>query len=156
MKLLFGFGQYYKFVKFLEKVDKVSGIKWYFNKEKLLLIYFERCLGLVLLNSSFFKTFFEVKQVVSHKNVFVNGVRVTNFSFLVTEGDIITFSSKINKKIITNIRTKEHTQNTFSSKHMEINYTNLKIVVTNLTLTKQDIVFYTKYNLNWKELFLRY
>lgn len=90
--------------KYLKKTfKKISST----NKSVGLLNVLERRLDSILFRCCMAKTFFEARQIINHKHVFINGEPVNLPSYIVQVNDKITFSNVIREKIRVNVNDLE-------------------------------------------------
>lgn len=88
--------------KYLKKLlnnstKKSNQIKNKINVKKFFLNFLEARLDIILVRSHFVLSVRNARQLISHKHVLVNGKIVSDNSFLVNKGDLITFSKKSHK-----------------------------------------------------------
>ena len=90
--------------KYLKKLlnnstKKSNQVKNKINLKKFFLSFLETRLDVILLRSHFVLSIRNARQLIAHKHVLVNGIIVSDNSFLVNKGDLITFSRKSHKII---------------------------------------------------------
>jgi small subunit ribosomal protein S4 len=90
--LLFGFNQSYKLLNFIQDIEKKNTDKRRFSKTNGLMNLIERRLDIVLFRANFASTLSQARQLISHRQIFVNGVVVTSSFFVLKKGDIISVS----------------------------------------------------------------
>jgi ribosomal protein S4 len=151
IKLLFGFNQSYKLFKFIKETKKKNTYKKRFSKIIGLIILIERRLDVVLLRSNFVCTLSQARQLISHRQIFVNGVAVTSSFYVLKKGDIISVSPKVKKIIKSNM--KQNIQKKFprisQSSFFEVNFSIQKIVIVSENLKTNEF-----FSLNKQELIL--
>lgn len=81
-----------QFKNLVQKVQKRKG-----DTQELIISLLETRLDNLVYRLGFAKTRFMARQLVSHRHIFVNGKRVNIPSYAVSEGDIISLSSKASK-----------------------------------------------------------
>jgi ribosomal protein S4 len=120
--------------KLLKKMTTVSKIKsdqvsnklnsaTFFNK------FFEQRLDVVLLRSHFVLSIRNSRQLIAHGNVFVNGERVKNSSFVLKKGDCIQFSKKVYPLLQTYI--VKSTLWPLPASYLQISYKSFQISLVN-------------------------
>ena len=87
---------------YLKKLITISNknsnkIKNKINAKKFFIGSLESRLDVILLRAHFVLSIRNSRQLISHRHVFVNNVVVSDNSFLVNKGDLITFSKKSHK-----------------------------------------------------------
>ena len=90
--------------KYLKKllsnsIKKSNQIKNKINHQKFFLSFLEARLDVILLRSHFVLSIRNARQLIAHKHVLVNGCIVSDNSFVVNKGDLITFTKKSHKII---------------------------------------------------------
>lgn len=90
-----------KYLKTLVKLSKRKSnqIKNKINLKKIFISLLERRLDVILVRSHFALSIRNARQLIAHKHVLVNGVITSDSSFLVSKGDLLTFSKKSHKII---------------------------------------------------------
>lgn len=90
-----------KYLKTLYKTSrkKSNQIKNKINLKKIFISLLESRLDIILVRSHFVLSIRNARQLVSHKHVLVNGVVISDHSFLLNKGDLVTFSKKSHKII---------------------------------------------------------
>ena len=97
------------------------------NSKNFFIEMLEKRLDSVLLRSHFVLSIRNANQLISHGHVFVNGKVVKKKSFLLKQGDIITFSPKIYSLIIFYIASSDLWP--IPPKYLEINYRLFTIIL---------------------------
>lgn len=82
-----------------KSIKKSNQIKNKINNKKFFSGFLEQRLDIVLVRSHFVLSVRNARQLISHNHVFVNNKVVTDNSFLLHKGDLITFSPKSHKLI---------------------------------------------------------
>jgi ribosomal protein S4 len=82
-----------------KSIKKSNQIKSKINTKKFFCTFFEKRLDVSLVKSHFVLSIRNARQLISHKHVLVNQNIVTESSFLLSKGDLITFSKKSHKLI---------------------------------------------------------
>lgn len=90
-----------KYVKKLvsDSISKSNQIKNKVNSKSYLINSLESRLDVILLRTNFALSVRNARQIISHEHVMINDKVVTDSSYLLREGDVITFSSKGHKLI---------------------------------------------------------
>jgi ribosomal protein S4 len=150
IKLLFGFNQSYKLVNFIEKIEKKNTDKKRFSKTNGLINLIERRLDIVLFRANFASTLSQARQLISHRQIFVNGVAVTSSFFLLKKGDIISIAPIIKKIVKANIKQTLQKKNSFVSQFnlFEVNFNIQKIVIVSENLKTNEFFSLNKQELN--------
>jgi ribosomal protein S4 len=150
IKLLFGFNQSYKLLRFITEIEKMNKNKRRFSKTNGLLNLIERRLDIVLLRANFASTLSQARQLISHRQVFVNGVIITSTFFLLKKGDIISVSPIVKKIVKKNIKQsvlkKGPSVSQFNS--FEINFNIQKIIIISESLKTNEFFSLHKQELN--------
>ena len=102
-----GFNLYYGSLKrlYLKTIvrklnKKANKIKNKVTTKSLLLEKLENRLDIILVRSKFVLNVYNARQIIAHGHVKINGKRVTNSSFILKPGDVVTFSKKIHKLLV--------------------------------------------------------
>ena len=95
IKLLFGFNQSYKLLNFIKKIEKKNTYKKRFSKANGLINLIEHRLDVVLVRAKFASTLSQARQLISHRQVYVNGIVITSSFFVLKKRDIISVSPSI-------------------------------------------------------------
>jgi len=150
IKLLFGFNQSYKLVNFIEKIEKKNTDKKRFSKTNGLINLIERRLDIVLFRANFASTLSQARQLISHRQIFVNGVAVTSSFFILKKGDIISIAPIIKKIVKANIKQTLQKKNSFVSQFnlFEVNFNIQKIVIVSENLKTNEFFSLNKQELN--------
>jgi len=150
MKLLFGFNQSYKLFNFIKEIEKKNTDKKRFSKTNGLMNLIERRLDIVLFRANFALTLSQARQLISHRQIFVNGVVVTSSFFVLKKGDIISVSPTIKKIIKANIKQTIQKSTTFVSQSnlFEVNINIQKIIVVSESLKTNEFFSLNKQELN--------
>jgi len=82
-----------------KSVKKSNQIKNKINTKKFFSGFLEKRLDVILVRSNFVLSVRNARQLISHKHVLINQKIVTDSSFLLDKGDIITFSKKSHKLV---------------------------------------------------------
>ena len=110
----------------------------------------ERRLDIVLFRANFASTLSQARQLISHRQIFVNEVAVTSSFFLLKKGDIVSVSPKMKKKIKSNI--KQAIQKTdlvpLHSNLFEVNFNIQKIIIVSENLKTNEFFSLNKHELN--------
>lgn len=114
----------------------------------------ERRLDFVFHRLGFVSTFFEAKQLISYKNVYVNGCFNTGFSYLLKKGDVISFNPLTKEKIKKSLRNKIRKVPFYLSKfsNIEVNFQMLKIIVLTEKFNASAQMLYYLFSLNWRSV----
>ena len=155
IKLLFGFNQTYKLNRFIKEIERKNKNKRRFSKMDGLINLIERRLDLILFRAGFVISLPQARQLISHKQIFVNGTAVTSSFYILSKADIVSISPNIKKIVTANIKQNASKETPFVSqyKSFEVNYNIQKIVIvkenqkTNefFSLNKQDLnLLFTK------------
>jgi len=131
VKLLFGFNQSYKLLNFIKDIEKKNGNKRRFSKMNGLVNLIARRLDIVLFRANFALTLSQARQLISHRQILVNGTVVNSSFYLLKKGDIISISPAVKGLVKTNIKQSAEKKESFVSqfKSFEVNYTIQKIVI---------------------------
>jgi ribosomal protein S4 len=150
IKLLFGFNQSYKLRRFISEIEKKNTHKRRFSKPNGLISLIERRLDIVLLRSNFVLTLSQARQLISHRQICVNGVPVTSSFFTLKKGDIISMSPRIKELVKSNIKRSFNKKPSFISQFtlFEINYNIQKIIVLAENLKTNEFISLNKQELN--------
>lgn len=101
---------------------------------------FEQRLDTILYRAHFVSSFYQARQLITHKNVLVNGVPVIDASFQLSEGDIIEISHKSWPLIEYNISKSYFWP--LSPNYLVINYKTIQIVyIGGINLTNFSIYY---------------
>lgn len=95
LKAFYGFLKEKYLKNIVKKSLSFSSLKGLKNKpllSNIFLSFLERRLDVLLFRSGFFPSIFSARQAISHKHVFVNNRIVSFSSFLVSKGDVVSFS----------------------------------------------------------------
>ena len=148
IKLLFGFNQSYKLLNFIKKIEKKNTYKKRFSKANGLLNLIEHRLDVVLVRAKFASTLSQARQLISHRQVYVNGIVITSSFFVLKKRDIISVSPSIKKIVKYNIKQSIQTQDPIVSQYnsFEVNFIIQKIVIISDSLKTNEF-----FNLNKQE-----
>mgnify|MGYP001082306582 FL=1 len=148
IKLLFGFNQSYKLLNFIKKIEKKNTYKKRFSKANGLLNLIEHRLDVVLVRAKFASTLSQARQLISHRQVYVNGIVITSSFFVLKKRDIISVSPSIKKIVKHNIKQSIQTQDPIVSQYnsFEVNFIIQKIVIISDSLKTNEF-----FNLNKQE-----
>jgi len=148
IKLLFGFNQSYKLLNFIKKIEKKNTYKKRFSKANGLLNLIEHRLDVVLVRAKFASTLSQARQLISHRQVYVNGIVITSSFFVLKKRDIISVSPSIKKIVKYNIKQSIQTQDLIVSQYnsFEVNFIIQKIVIISNSLKTNEF-----FNLNKQE-----
>ena len=86
-------------------MKKKTHIKNAFQKQNGLINLIEHRLDVVLVRARFASTLSQARQLISHRQVYVNGIVITSSFFVLKKRDIISVSPSI-KKIVKTILSK--------------------------------------------------
>ena len=150
IKLLFGFNQSYKLLNFIQEIEKKNTDKRRFSKTNGLMNLIERRLDIVLFRANFASTLSQARQLISHRQIFVNGVVVTSSFFVLKKGDIISVSPIIKKIIKLNIKQAIQKRDSFVSQSnlFEANFNIQKIIIVSENLKTNEFFSLHKQELN--------
>lgn len=150
IKLLYNFNQSYKLRNFVQQIEKKNTDNKRFSKTNGLMNLIERRLDIVLFRANFASTLSQARQLISHRQIFVNEVAVTSSFFLLKKGDIVSVSPKMKKKIKSNI--KQAIQKTdlvpLHSNLFEVNFNIQKIIIVSENLKTNEFFSLNKHELN--------
>lgn len=148
IKLLFGFNQSYKLLNFIKKIEKKNTYKKRFSKANGLINLIEHRLDVVLVRAKFASTLSQARQLISHRQVYVNGIVITSSFFVLKKRDIISVSPSIKKIVKHNIKQSIQTQDPIVSQYnsFEVNFIIQKIVIISDSLKTNEF-----FNLNKQE-----
>jgi ribosomal protein S4 len=148
IKLLFGFNQSYKLLNFIKKIEKKNTYKKRFSKANGLINLIEHRLDVVLVRAKFASTLSQARQLISHRQVYVNGIVITSSFFVLKKRDIISVSPSIKKIVKYNIKQSIQTQDPIVSQYnsFEVNFIIQKIVIISNSLKTNEF-----FNLNKQE-----
>jgi len=148
IKLLFGFNQSYKLLNFIKKIEKKNTYKKRFSKANGLINLIEHRLDVVLVRARFASTLSQARQLISHRQVYVNGIVITSSFFVLKKRDIISVSPSIKKIVKHNIKQSIQTQDPIVSQYnsFEVNFIIQKIVIISDSLKTNEF-----FNLNKQE-----
>ena len=148
IKLLFGFNQSYKLLNFIKKIEKKNTYKKRFSKANGLINLIEHRLDVVLIRAKFASTLSQARQLISHRQVYVNGIVITSSFFVLKKRDIISVSPSIKKIVKYNIKQSIQTQDPIVSQYnsFEVNFIIQKIVIISNSLKTNEF-----FNLNKQE-----
>lgn len=148
IKLLFGFNQSYKLLNFIKKIEKKNTYKKRFSKANGLINLIEHRLDVVLVRARFASTLSQARQLISHRQVYVNGIVITSSFFVLKKRDIISVSPSIKKIVKYNIKQSIQTQDPIVSQYnsFEVNFIIQKIVIISDSLKTNEF-----FNLNKQE-----
>jgi len=148
IKLLFGFNQSYKLLNFIKKIEKKNTYKKRFSKANGLINLIEHRLDVVLVRAKFASTLSQARQLISHRQVYVNGIVITSSFFVLKKRDIISVSPSIKKIVKYNIKQSIQTQDLIVSQYnsFEVNFIIQKIVIISNSLKTNEF-----FNLNKQE-----
>ena len=148
IKLLFGFNQSYKLLNFIKKIEKKNTYKKRFSKANGLINLIEHRLDVVLVRAKFASTLSQARQLISHRQVYVNGIVITSSFFVLKKRDIISVSPSIKKIVKHNIKQSIQTQDPIVSQYnsFEVNFIIQKIVIISNSLKTNEF-----FNLNKQE-----
>ena len=148
IKLLFGFNQSYKLLNFIKKIEKKNTYKKRFSKANGLINLIEHRLDVVLVRAKFASTLSQARQLISHRQVYVNGIVITSSFFVLKKRDIISVSPSIKKIVKYNIKQSIQTQDPIVSQYnsFEVNFIIQKIVIISDSLKTNEF-----FNLNKQE-----
>ena len=148
IKLLFGFNQSYKLLNFIKKIEKKNIYKKRFSKANGLINLIEHRLDVVLIRAKFASTLSQARQLISHRQVYVNGIVITSSFFVLKKRDIISVSPSIKKIVKHNIKQSIQTQDPIVSQYnsFEVNFIIQKIVIISDSLKTNEF-----FNLNKQE-----
>jgi ribosomal protein S4 len=153
IKLLFGFNQTYKLFNLIKDIDKKNTHDWSrqkrFSKTNGLINLIEHRLDVVLLRANFASTLSQARQLISHRQILVNGTVVTSSFFVLEKRDVISVFPTIRKIVKQNIKQRIQKRSSIVSQYnsFEISYTIQKIVIISDSLKT-----YKFFNLNKQEL----
>lgn len=149
IKLLFGFNQTYKLLNFIKEIERKNKNERRFSKPNGLANLLEHRLDIVLLRSNFALTLSQARQMISHRQIFVNGVVLTSSFFILGKGDILSVSPTLKKIVKSNIKQSLQKKDLFvtQSNVFEVNFNIQKIIVVSenlktnefFSLNKQDL-----------------
>ena len=147
--MLCGFNQTYKLRKFIQEIEK-NIHKKRFSKSNGLINLIERRLDIVLFRANFASTLSQARQLISHRQIFVNGVIVTSSFFVLKKGDIISVAPIVKKIIKSNIKQTIQKDYSFSSqsKLFEVNFSIQKIIIVSENLKTNEFFSLNKQDLN--------
>ena len=150
IKLLFGFNQSYKLLNFIKEIEKKNTHKKRFSKANGLINLIEHRLDVVLLRANFASTLSQARQLISHRQVYVNGIVVTSSFFVLKKRDIISVSPSIRKIVKQNIKQSIQNQDSMVSQYnsFEVNYTIQKIIIISDSLKTNEFIKLNKQELN--------
>ena len=148
IKLLFGFNQSYKLLNFIKKIEKKNTYKKRFSKANGLINLIEHRLDVVLVRAKFASTLSQARQLISHRQVYVNGIVITSSFFVLKKRDIISVSPSIKKIVKYNIKQSIQTQDPIVSQYnsFEVNFIIQKIIIISNSLKTNEF-----FNLNKQE-----
>jgi len=148
IKLLYGFNQSYKLLNFIKKIEKKNTYKKRFSKANGLINLIEHRLDVVLLRAKFASTLSQARQLISHRQVYVNGIVITSSFFVLKKRDIISVSPSIKKIVKHNIKQSIQIQDPIVSQYnsFEVNFIIQKIVIISDSLKTNEF-----FNLNKQE-----
>jgi ribosomal protein S4 len=155
VKLLSGFSQVYKLNKFITDVEKKAKKNWRFSKSTSLVALIERRLDIILYRVGFASTLSQSRQLISHRNVLVNGVVVTSSFFLLKKGDVISFSPNIRSNIVKNVKQTIYKRKYFLSmfNHLEVNLTILKTILVEENSKSKGYFYSLNSKQDWNLIF---
>jgi len=155
IKLLFGFNQTYKLLSFIKEIERRNKDERRFSKPNGLANLLEHRLDIVLLRSNFASTLSQARQMISHRQIFINGVVVTSSFFILKKGDIISVSPNIKKKVKQNIKQSIQKKGLFvtQSNLFEVNYTIQKIIIVSENLKTSE--FFSLYKKDLSSTFTK-
>jgi len=150
MKLLFGFNQTYKLNRFIKEIERKNKNKRRFSKMNGLINLIERRLDLVLFRAGFAISLSQARQLISHRQIFVNGTAVTSSFYILSKGDVISVAPTIKKIIKANIKqtTSKETSYVSQFKSFEVNFNIQKIIIVNENLKTNEFFSLYKQELN--------
>ena len=110
----------------------------------------EHRLDVVLLRANFASTLSQARQLISHRQVYVNGIVVTSSFFVLKKRDIISVSPSIRKIVKQNIKQSIQNQDSMVSQYnsFEVNYTIQKIIIISDSLKTNEFINLNKQELN--------
>lgn len=115
-----------KKIKLLDKNLKVYKISNILHKNVIFLKMFENRIDSILYRTFFVLNFKQAKQLVFQKYVRINNLQIVNPFFVVTQGDVITFSKNchaiLNKNILNSLKFE------FIPSNIEINFKTFQII----------------------------
>jgi len=150
VKLLFGFNQSYKLLKFIKDIEKKKGNKKRFSKTNGLVNLISRRLDIVLFRANFALTLSQARQLISHRQILVNGVCVNSSFYNLKKGDIISISPIIKDVVKKNIKQSVQKKEPFVSqfKSFEVNYNIQKIIIVAEDLKTHEFLSLHRQDLN--------
>lgn len=150
IKLLFGFNQTYKLLSFIKEIERKNKNERRFSKPSGLANLLEHRLDVVLLRSNFASTLSQARQIISHRQIFVNGVVITSSFFVLKKGDIISVSPTMKKIIKLNIKqsTQKKSLAVTQSNVFEVNYNIQKIIIVSENLKTNEFFSLDKKDLS--------
>jgi len=150
IKLLYGFNQSYKLLNFIKKIEKKNTYKKRFSKANGLINLIEHRLDVVLLRAKFASTLSQARQLISHRQVYVNGIVITSSFFVLKKRDIISVSPSIKKIVKHNIKQSIQTQDPIVSQYnsFEVNFIIQKIVIISNSLKTNEFFHLNKQEFN--------
>ena len=121
-----------------------------FSKANGLINLIEHRLDVVLLRANFASTLSQARQLISHRQVYVNGIVVTSSFFVLKKRDIISVSPSIRKIVKQNIKQSIQNQDSMVSQYnsFEVNYTIQKIIIISDSLKTNEFINLNKQELN--------
>ena len=102
----------------------------------------------MLVRAKFASTLSQARQLISHRQVYVNGIVITSSFFVLKKRDIISVSPSIKKIVKYNIKQSIQTQDPIVSQYnsFEVNFIIQKIVIISDSLKTNEF-----FNLNKQE-----
>ena len=121
-KIIYFYGYLKKnYIKLIAKKIRKKNNSSYFLVKLL-----ESRLDSVLYRSHFVSSFRDARQLISHGHVYVNGKKINNSSFVLSDGDVISLSKNIHKLIEKNVLNSILVP--ITPKYLQVNYRIFHIV----------------------------
>lgn len=137
---------------YLKKITRKALTKKYASINFNYLEFFESRLDVVLYRSKFSKSIKGARQMILHRKVLVNNSYVTNKSYLLKPGDLISINPNYFKLFVENIRNSAVWP--IPPKHLTISYTTLQISFGIFKFTNLSLHFF--YSLNLEKVITNY
>lgn len=120
--------------------------------ENEICLLLERRIDILLYRSHLVNSLTEIKQVINHGKIYINGQKIKNFSFNLKKGDVISIDKKFKKILKKNIKNQLLFRLINLTKNFlhELNWTSLNFIFIKLRsyLPKNLFIFMSLINWN--------
>jgi ribosomal protein S4 len=154
IKISYGLYKTYILKNFFKKQLKNKKNKYCFLLENEICLLLERRIDVLLYRSNLLNSVNEVKQVINHGKIYINGLKINNFSINLKKGEQISIDKKFKKILKKNIKNQLNFRllNLSKSFLYELNWISLNLVFIKLrTYLPKNLFIFTSL-INWNTI----